>query len=82
MLTSYEENPINQSYKIIESPYVPTHKHTLVYRTWKERLFTLPWEPFKKSKVLTELSLQFYISYDTIIIHPSNRDVFNKIISS
>ena len=30
------------------SPYVTDY--TLVRRTWKERLFTLPWRPFQKIK--------------------------------
>ena len=38
-------------------------------RTWKERLFTLPWKTFKKHRIIyTPAILQFW---DQILVHPA-----------
>lgn len=43
-------------------------------RTWKERLFTTPWKPFKKYKVIhTPAILNFG---DQILVHPSLKAKF------
>ena len=45
---------------------------TEVNRTWKERLFTLPWRPFKKTKTVTTFPpmKNFYLMGRTLFCHP------------
>jgi len=46
---------------IIFSEYACDPEYELVKRTWKERLFTRPWEPRRKYKqVMIELNPQMY----------------------
>jgi hypothetical protein len=61
----------------------PTHtfssfvyKNKIVNRTWKERLFTLPWEPWLKTKIIKEPAI-----YETpygIVAHTSFKPVLEK----
>jgi len=67
------------SYKIISTPSMVKTKKKVVKRTWKERLFSLPWRPFQKTKVVTynvpdETVLKMD---DRIICHPS---IYEKYI--
>lgn len=42
-------------------------------RTWKERLFTLPWDPLRKTKIIVPKvpMKSFYKTWDgAIIMHP------------
>ena len=41
-------------------------------RTWKERLFTLPWRPFKKTKTITTYPplKSYYLMGRMILCHP------------
>ncbi len=41
-------------------------------RTWKERLFSLPWNPFKSTKTVVPKvpSKQCLVFRDTVITHP------------
>ncbi len=42
----------------------------VIERSWKERLFTLPWTPWKKTQI--HLKPCIYMLYDSqLIIHPS-----------
>lgn len=47
-------------------------QYTEQRRTWKERLFTLPWHPFKKIKTVTTYPpmKNFYMVGRMIICHP------------
>lgn len=39
---------------IVIDPYCVKAVRTEVNRTWKERLFSLPWNPFKKQKTVVD----------------------------
>ena len=63
-----------RGYQLIESSYlVDRGPDKLIDRTWKERLFSLPWTPFKKTKVVETYvpsDKMYVIGRDKIIIHP------------
>ncbi len=47
-------NPLMfHGYKVIANPIITESKEREVRRTWKERLFTLPWRPFKALRTET-----------------------------
>lgn len=52
--------------KVIISPYVSDTK--IVRRTWKERLFSLPWRPFRQMNVVD--SQKIYQVGDQLIVSP------------
>ena len=63
-------------YQIVESLSmvdVNNPEHVEQKRTWKERLFTLPWRPFKKTKTLTIFPplKNYYLIGNTILCHPA-----------
>ena len=66
--------PLLSGFKIIESSFMvedgdPYEKR----RTWKERLFSMPWKPFKKTKtVIPKVPMRkvFRMKDNTIIMHP------------
>lgn len=55
--------------KIITSPFVGEKCTKQVKRTWKERLFTLPWRPFQKLKTIT------YYKPDGTFIRDTTRNI-------
>ena len=59
--------------QIIESDQMVERKETEVLRTWKERLFSFPWKPLKKSKtVVTYIPKQEILQYGNMIVcHPA-----------
>lgn len=57
---------IEFKYKILTSEYLAD----TVLRTWKERLFSWPWRPWKKTKKVP-FNEVFLWNGDTIICHPS-----------
>jgi hypothetical protein len=48
MVNAYEKMPPTHTF----SSFV--YKDKIVNRTWKERLFTLPWKPWTKTKIIKE----------------------------
>jgi hypothetical protein len=52
---------------VIANPFVDDYDS--VTRTWKERLFTLPWQPWVSTKVVYNPKA-FFISEGTIICSP------------
>jgi hypothetical protein len=50
--------------RVYPSQYVADYK--ILRRTWRERLFTLPWRPFETHKTITEIKA--YISGDHIFV--------------
>lgn len=42
------------SFAIIESDLCVVEREVTVERTWKERLFSLPWRPLRTTKVVVE----------------------------
>jgi hypothetical protein len=59
-------------YRLVESPFCTVSEERLVKRSWKERLFTWPWRPWKSTKVV-EVSVpdpNYYIVDDQVVGHP------------
>jgi hypothetical protein len=53
-----------------------------VPRTWKERLFSLPWRPLLKTKIITPMvpKQEALVMPDgTFVMHPSMLDKLNKL---
>ena len=67
-------SPLN--YKIISSKYIGEQKTRARERTWKERLFTLPWKPRKKLAFYTIWVSKQEVILDSIngimYVHPSD----------
>ena len=62
-------------YKVVEDVHMVDVDNpiiTEVKRTLKERLFTLPWRPFKKTKIVTTYPplKSFYLMDTMLICHP------------
>lgn len=39
-------------------------------RTWRQRLFTKPWQPWRKNDILTAPDLNVYVTDSAIVCHP------------
>lgn len=63
--------------KIIEDSNVTDLK--IVYRTWAERLFTLPWTPFKKTKTIYA-PIAYHMSDGTIVISPKTMQILQEAL--
>ena len=46
--------------KIIYSQYAGSYVEKTVFRTWKERLFSFPWKPWKSIKLSKEFKPEIY----------------------
>jgi len=62
-------------YQIIEDNNMVDLKNPQYHeqrRTWKERLFTLPWQPFKKTKIITTYPplKDYYLIGNRLVGHP------------
>ena len=75
-------DPFLIAYTIIEVSGMVDHE--IVERTWKERLFTLPWRPLLKYKVVTTPSPE--IIYDhvnkRIYCHPHTAHQLREYLRS
>jgi hypothetical protein len=49
-----ELNPFASAYNFYESRFILKPVEKTVLRTWKERLLKRPWNPFQKTKIITE----------------------------
>lgn len=60
-------------FKIVTDAGLTQPEKRIVDRTWKERLFSWPWTPFIKQKVIIVHvpSKEVYSMNGTIIMHPS-----------
>jgi len=59
--------------QVITSPYLTKMSEPFsAKRSWKERLFTRPWQPFKSTKMITEQipSDEVLLFDGKIVIHP------------
>ena len=71
---------------IIEDPNLLRFEDTLEKRTWKERLFTLPWNPFKLNKtvIISLPSEEVYFVGERgdrkIVCHPEMVEKIKKAI--
>jgi len=59
-------------FAIYESQWCTVSEEMEVNRTWKERLFSLPWKPMKKTKIITVdvPSPDLYMTENAIFGHP------------
>lgn len=57
-------------YKIIETDLVPIKQE--LKRTWKERLFSLPWRPWKATKIEPVFYIINKPDKKWVITHPEN----------
>ena len=55
--------------RVIESVYCT--KNVWVPRTWRERLFTLPWRPLRKMKYMTVPDPALYAFRGGMVGHPA-----------
>lgn len=66
--------PLYGGIRIIESAYLVEDGPPIeVPRTWRERLFTLPWQPRKRTKtVITKVPAKhgYRMGSNTIVMHP------------
>jgi hypothetical protein len=55
-----------------------------VPRMWKERLFTLPWRPFKKTRTVIPMvpSMTVYRYGDKLIMHPAMLEEYKRIANN
>ena len=60
-------------FQIIENSQMVDRKETEVSRPWKERLFSLPFKPFKKTKIIvTYIPKSEILQYGNVIVcHPA-----------
>jgi hypothetical protein len=54
--------------KVIPNSYISDF--TYIKRTWKERLFTLPWCPFKSNKTVSR-GMAYILMDGSILVSPS-----------
>lgn len=66
---------MNLHIQIITSPFM-TKK---IKRKWKERLFSFPWNPFKKFNVIPDED--FYLINNCYYCHPSTKEKLNNMIN-
>jgi hypothetical protein len=59
------------NYKIIESIHMTKEITETVERTWKERLFSLPWRPFQKTKEIKKS-----VASDKVMIDNTNQVIY------
>lgn len=62
-------------YRIVTSSFMTVPEERVVDRSWKERLFSLPWHPMRKTKtiIVQVPSQQIFIDHvhQTMYCHPS-----------
>jgi hypothetical protein len=54
---------------VIETPYALEHKE--VKRTWRERLFSRPWRPWVKTKIVTRPAI--------FVLSSTKRDLLSRL---
>lgn len=60
---------IKNCFQIIEDKNLCEYE--TVMRTWKERLFSLPWKPFTKYKTISKPNLTiYYLGNNALLMHP------------
>jgi len=58
-------------YPVIVSPGATEEVLKISKRLWKERLFTLPFKPFKKLKSFYYQRPCMYMVFDQLLVHPA-----------
>lgn len=78
-MSNYNEIPFH-GYKIILNRQLSTPIPEEINRTWKERLFSWPWRPFKKTKIIIryEPIKTIYSDGNKLIMHPEVFRVFRE----
>lgn len=72
-------------YKIVPSNLLVDHKTKKVVRTFKERLFSLPWRPLRKFKIVSyTIPIQSILITNSgkMICHPTIYEKIKKAIES
>jgi len=59
-------------FKIVTNIHMTIDHKYNIKRTWKERLFTLPWKPLQKTRVIIMQvpSTEVIVNGNTLIMHP------------
>lgn len=73
------------SIRIIENPILTMEGTPYeVKRTWKERLFTLPWEPLKATKTVVPQvpSTEIIYANGVMVMHPEMANKIRKQLES
>jgi len=89
----YVDNGLCDGLRIIENVMLVKHGNPIKVekeRTWKERLLTRPWNPFKRTKIITTVPEipddNIYRMADILIMHPNTakklREQINRNKSS
>lgn len=76
MRVLYSESRKTMNVVILNSLYETVPQ--TVERTWKERLFSLPWHPFQKTKTVYEQKPALYKYDGTIFSHPLQAHKLSK----
>jgi hypothetical protein len=71
--------PLMYNYKLIESRFIGEQKLQTSERTWKERLFSWPWRPWKKLKhfMVVIPSGDFIIDHQNGVVYAHPVDLLN-----
>lgn len=76
-------NDLFMGMRILESPYLLQKGTPIeVRRTWRERLFSLPWRPLAKTRTVVPMvphSGAVRIDANTYVMHPETLRVFKGI---
>lgn len=67
-------------YRVVTDPnMVVPGSYSVVHRSWRERLFSRPWQPFKRTRGVTHFipDPNVIIRKDTMIMHP---DILRRLI--
>jgi len=82
LLDAINSVPKTPHLELFESVHAAEYYVEWVDRTWKERLFSFPWKPFKKTKPVTKAKPLMFRAGDKLIYHPSLRYQLEESIDS
>jgi len=68
--------------EVFTSPYVPCVMDKEVRRTWKERLFSLPWKPWKSIKVIRKEGMIISLPGGSLLMHPRTLEDLKRAIAN
>ena len=83
MLNNFGGFKMVESANAIDTTEIVGKMPKYIKRTWKERLFTLPWKSLKKYELIMvpEYKPCMYRMYDRIIYHPSFRGEMKGLLN-
>jgi hypothetical protein len=73
---------LSYGYNVIESQHMTKTVTDVVDRTWGERLFSWPWRPLQKTRVvITKIpSDEVLVFQNNIVCHPAMADQIRKVV--